>query len=54
VDPADRTAFSESLRRVFGSAELRARLAQDAMETIRASYGLEARVRSYRELYERI
>ena len=54
VDPTDRTAFSESLRRVLRSAELRARLAQYAIETIRASYGLEARVRSYRQLYERI
>jgi glycosyltransferase involved in cell wall biosynthesis len=54
VDPADRFAFSESLRRVLRSAALRARLAQYAIETIRTSYGLEARVRSYRELYERI
>ena len=54
ADPGDRTALSESLRRVLRSAELRERLSQHAIETIRASFGLDARVRSYRELYERI
>jgi glycosyltransferase involved in cell wall biosynthesis len=54
VDPADRIAFSEILRKMLTDAEMRIRLSKNALETIRSSYGLEARVSSYIELYEQI
>jgi glycosyltransferase involved in cell wall biosynthesis len=54
VDPTDRIAFLEILRKMLTNEELRIRLSQNALETIRASYGLEARVSSYIELYEQL
>jgi len=54
VRPADVPALSKSLRTVLTDPRLRERLSWAALETIQGAYGLEDRVRRYRDLYGRL
>ena len=51
VPPGDAGALAGALARLLGDGALRARLAAAALEAMRERYGLESRVRQYRELY---
>jgi glycosyltransferase involved in cell wall biosynthesis len=52
VAPSSGRELAAGIRAVLGDAALGERLAWAAMETIRASYGLESRVARYKDLYE--
>jgi len=54
VPPGDVSALSKALRTVFTDPDLSERLSRAGQEAIREAYGLEDRVRRYRDLYGRL
>lgn len=51
VEPGDKDGLARGLRAIISDSDLRKTLANSALETIGEHFGLESRVRAYKQLY---